>query len=312
MTPGTPFSPLRRFRGALIPEALLRLFDLPLAAKVLWSVLARCCGDKSQCWPGQDWLARECRMSIRTVQRHLALLEAAKLLRRTRNGLQRSNTYELLWHDLLGKQGVLCEEPSTRQVVASGHDKLLRRHLISERGKGKRVNPSPTPSDGPKQQRMDPAPKPEPRKLPVWWTEATVDDINRLRRVMWEYQALNPELAATPAVVKRVLDRAYRSGLNATGAAHVLHLAHQRIVRSPALTPETPGWYLGVVDTEARRLRERRPLAHRTPVPAHSPLREPARFVEQPGARDDGAFRKPPVAEFAGAIAALAAARRMR
>lgn len=105
MTAGEPFVPYRRFQGALIPEGLLKFSGVCRGAVLLYGQLARYAGKNGLCFPGQARLAEDLRTTARTVQRWVRELVNAGLLARRRRGAgTRSNSYQFLWSDLLGRQ----------------------------------------------------------------------------------------------------------------------------------------------------------------------------------------------------------------
>lgn len=105
MTVGEPFIPYRQFQGPLIPEGLLKFAGVCRGAVLLYGQLARYAGKNGLCFPGIERLADDLLASGRTIQRWVRELVDAGLLRRRRRGAgTRSNSYQFLWSDLLGRQ----------------------------------------------------------------------------------------------------------------------------------------------------------------------------------------------------------------
>ena len=85
----------------------------PPAKLVLLALADHANGQTGLCIPGQKALAEQCSMSVRTVQRHLATLEAVGLIRRAARmrGECRGRTSDRYW---LGDQG--DKSGPTRQI----------------------------------------------------------------------------------------------------------------------------------------------------------------------------------------------------
>ncbi len=98
---GEIFQPFRRFKGALVPETLLR-GHVTRGAALLYGQLARYSGHDGLCFPGQARVASDFMVAIRTVQRWVSELIRKKLLLAIRRGHgTRSNAYYFLWHPIL-------------------------------------------------------------------------------------------------------------------------------------------------------------------------------------------------------------------
>ncbi|MCS7261048.1 MAG: helix-turn-helix domain-containing protein [Anaerolineae bacterium] len=100
MKPGEPFNPRKMFVGVFIPDALLSEPRLSMGAKLMFGVLAKLAGENGYCWPSQSALARACGCSDREVRNRLAELCRFGLLRVSRRGNGRSNSYQFIWHPI--------------------------------------------------------------------------------------------------------------------------------------------------------------------------------------------------------------------
>lgn len=121
MTPGEPFIPYKQFRGALIPEGLLKFSGVCRGASLLYGQLARYAGKNGVCFPGQARLAEELRATPRTVQRWTRQLVDLGLLRRQRRGAgTRTNSYVFLWSEVLGRQLAFDFGPHLAIVTSNG------------------------------------------------------------------------------------------------------------------------------------------------------------------------------------------------
>jgi len=107
--------------------------DISLEAKLAYIVLATCSGGTDHTWVSQSYLAQRLRVSRRTVQRYLHVLEKAGLISRT-------------WERLKGV---------TRRVYHFLYDKIMEERQETEIGNGERKekrkeisekSPSPQPS----------------------------------------------------------------------------------------------------------------------------------------------------------------------
>lgn len=101
---GHPFRLYKRFPSLHIPEQLARSRLFPPGAKLVYGRLQRYAGKDGHCFPSIAKLAAEVGLGERQVQKHLGLLEEARLIRRIRRfaagGAQTSNAYEFLWHEV--------------------------------------------------------------------------------------------------------------------------------------------------------------------------------------------------------------------
>ena len=97
---GKTFKPSEIFSGP--SEALARALRVPgishAGALVLWLLVSKI-GRNDSCWHGQEKLAAELQISVRSLQRLLNELRALNLVQYQQRGVGRSCRYELLWHD---------------------------------------------------------------------------------------------------------------------------------------------------------------------------------------------------------------------
>lgn len=106
---GKPFNPWRLFRGALVPEAILK-GAVSRGAALLYGVLGRYAGENGLAWPKAARLAGDLGVPVspgrepRSVRRWTAELVSKGLIRTTRRGTgHRSLQYEFLWSPLLDR-----------------------------------------------------------------------------------------------------------------------------------------------------------------------------------------------------------------
>jgi len=110
---GQPFNPFGLFTGIFIPDALVRSPTLSPGAKLVYGRLARYAGQDGKCYPAVDTLAAEIGLGGRQVQRYVAELERAHLIRRViryAGRAQASNGFEFLWHEMF-QDGVTDVSP---------------------------------------------------------------------------------------------------------------------------------------------------------------------------------------------------------
>ena len=110
---GQPFNPFGLFTGIFIPDALVRSTIISAGAKLAYGRLARYAGQDGKCYPAVDTLAAEIGLGGRQVQRYLAELERAYLIRRViryAGRAQTSNGFEFLWHQMF-QEGVSHMSP---------------------------------------------------------------------------------------------------------------------------------------------------------------------------------------------------------
>ena len=110
---GETFIPWRKFRGALVPEALLKNRGLSRGAVQLYAQLARYAGEAGHCYPRQTTLKRDFSTSLRTIQRWTSELVTEKFIRpEPRPGDRRKHGYVFVWHPALESgQMLLGENP---------------------------------------------------------------------------------------------------------------------------------------------------------------------------------------------------------
>lgn len=98
MKVGDYFSPWAISRGLIIPDWLSPRTEVTPGAKMVYSALVRYGGQNGEAWPGQDRLASDLGMGLRSVMRHIAELEAHGLIVVEQRGLKQTNLYRFLWH----------------------------------------------------------------------------------------------------------------------------------------------------------------------------------------------------------------------
>lgn len=94
---GDRFNP-RGFRSSVwIPHFILSHPSLSAGAKLCYGKLVWHCGEKDYCWPGQQALAEELKVTVRAIQTYLSELASVGLIEVERRGLTQTNVYHLLW-----------------------------------------------------------------------------------------------------------------------------------------------------------------------------------------------------------------------
>ncbi len=78
-----------------VPNYVLREFDISPGAKLAYTMLLSYAWQNDFCFPGQDTLAEDMRVSLRSIGTYIKELETVELLSVTRRGLGRSNLYKL-------------------------------------------------------------------------------------------------------------------------------------------------------------------------------------------------------------------------
>jgi len=99
--PVSPFRPLHQ-KAFLVQEAVARLPGMPKAAALLYGRMARFTAHDGQCFASVDYLARELHASTRSVERWMAALVSAKLIRREYRYALRSKVTVFLPHPCFG------------------------------------------------------------------------------------------------------------------------------------------------------------------------------------------------------------------
>ena len=78
-----------------VPNYVLKEFDISPGAKLAYTMLLSYAWQNDFCFPGQDTLAADMRVSLRSIGTYIKELETVELLTVTRRGLGRSNLYKL-------------------------------------------------------------------------------------------------------------------------------------------------------------------------------------------------------------------------
>jgi hypothetical protein len=78
-----------------VPNSLLKSTDLSVGAKLTYAMLLHYAWQNDFCFPGQDRLAKDIGIGLRSSNRYIKELEARAYVRILRRGLGRVNIYEL-------------------------------------------------------------------------------------------------------------------------------------------------------------------------------------------------------------------------
>lgn len=101
---GQTFIPFRLFRGAFLPNVILRYPGLSPSAKLLWARLAQYAGENGKCYPSQVTLAEELGITDRHIRKLLTELEDKGFVVGERTPSQRligaNARYRFLWHEV--------------------------------------------------------------------------------------------------------------------------------------------------------------------------------------------------------------------
>ena len=102
--------------------------ELPLAQKMLLTVLADRANEDGECWPGQASLAKRCSLSERAVRDNLSKLEKlglVEVINRRVNGRQATSIYRL--HiPIQAADCAASNSPHRRQIDANTGGRLCR------------------------------------------------------------------------------------------------------------------------------------------------------------------------------------------
>jgi len=79
----------------LIGNEIFEQSQLSLPSKFLYCILRKYCGQKDHCFPGQQVLADQMNMTPRMVRHYINELVVNGIIRVTRSGYNRPNTYEV-------------------------------------------------------------------------------------------------------------------------------------------------------------------------------------------------------------------------
>ena len=96
---GEPFRPYKRFKSALVPEALCRYEGLSQGAKLCWGRLARYQGGEGDAYPSMSTLGEELAVSERQARLYSAELEHQGFLKREPK-VGTTNRFVFLWHPI--------------------------------------------------------------------------------------------------------------------------------------------------------------------------------------------------------------------
>lgn len=130
---GEAFNPFTLFDGALVPNEILRSYDLTPSEKLVFARLMQFAGGKGKAWPSVERIAAEVALSIPQARRCISALESKGLIRRVaRSG--RSNQFEFLWHTIYEQQlqSSMIAVPRSRAsalrqspVIGSGQSSMI-------------------------------------------------------------------------------------------------------------------------------------------------------------------------------------------
>lgn len=95
--PPKRYVPYKRFRGAVIPNWLMKRPELSQGAKICWARLAQYARQNGNCYPKQSTLATELGVTKRQTQDYIGELENAQLIEIERRG--KLNSYFFLEHE---------------------------------------------------------------------------------------------------------------------------------------------------------------------------------------------------------------------
>ena len=88
-----------------VPNAILRSPQLSVGAKLTYAMLLSYAWANDFCFPGQDKLAKDMGVSLRSANSHIKELERYGFVRITRRGLGKPNLYELFVKVTKGRAG---------------------------------------------------------------------------------------------------------------------------------------------------------------------------------------------------------------
>ncbi|HXJ39082.1 MAG TPA: helix-turn-helix domain-containing protein [Bryobacteraceae bacterium] len=128
MKVGERFNPFQMFTGLFIPIWLAGSPRLSPGAKLCYGRLTQLSGDKGECWPGQQSLAKLFKVNERQIRRYLTELEEEGFIAIQQRGLNRSNVYVFLWHEEIEAQPIPAQVEETE-----GSDVKVRSKRIPER-----------------------------------------------------------------------------------------------------------------------------------------------------------------------------------
>ena len=102
------YNPYKMFVGSFVPNWLMARPEISPGAKLCFARLAQYAGENGKCFPRQAVLAADLGTGDRNVRKYLNELEKHHLIKISRHGLNRPNTYHFLWHPWI-------QEPTTEE-----------------------------------------------------------------------------------------------------------------------------------------------------------------------------------------------------
>jgi hypothetical protein len=78
-----------------VPNTVLESSDISPGAKLAYAMLLKCAWQNDFCFPGQDRLAKDMGVSLRSTNSYIQELEKKAFINITRRGQGRPNLYEL-------------------------------------------------------------------------------------------------------------------------------------------------------------------------------------------------------------------------
>ena len=167
---GKTFKPGEVFSGP--SEALARALRVPgishAGALVLWLLVSKI-GRNDSCWHGQEKLAAELQISVRSLQRLLGELRTLGLVQYQQRGVGRSCRYELLWHEAWTAPLQAPGKPTVRRpwraTVRAGCRPAVRQICRPESSPGEQLQSEVSPPVLP--QKAIPSQTPERDRSPL-------------------------------------------------------------------------------------------------------------------------------------------------
>ena len=98
---GKRINPRAIFSRVWIPPSVFDSTDLSPTAKLCFGRLASMCGEKDYCWPSQETLAEELKVTSRSVRECLSQLEDSGFIETEQVGLRKTNRYWIKWPQVL-------------------------------------------------------------------------------------------------------------------------------------------------------------------------------------------------------------------
>lgn len=131
------FNPYKIFNGSFIPEAVSRVpvKELSHGCKIVYGRLARYAGKDGICKPKRATIAREVGVSVAQVDRLIKELSDYGLIEKDQRGLQKSNVYHFLWHDIyedMEPSEVIVPEPSkvTTPLLRESVEESIYKYIL--------------------------------------------------------------------------------------------------------------------------------------------------------------------------------------